>query len=116
MTPADVIRSVVAEYNTYTPDEIAHKLAAEGMMWCDRNPRVDRSTNCPMHHLFITRLQAAGVEPDPRDITVYGSSAWVSWRLGRGVSAIIDYGPISPITEFIRAFDRYDYDHLESGP
>ncbi len=114
MTPAAVIRGVVDEYNTYTPDEIADKLVAEGMLWCDRNPQANRATNCPMHHLFMARLEDSGFAPErPGDVTVGAITVWVDSNLE---TSEINYGPGSPITDFIDAFDKDEYDHLESGP
>lgn len=110
MTPADVIRSVVAEYNTYTPDEIADKLAAEGMLWCGPV----RSLNCPMHHLFEARMEAAGAEPWPIRVR----TNWVTVGDSTQNKAVFynSVGGESSINKFIRAYDRGEYDHLETGP
>ena len=119
MTPADVIRSVVNEYNGYTADEIADKLAAEGMLWCgsDLNPRIPRSESCPMHHLFMARLQAAGHDPPPELVGV--GSSMLSVVVADGEREFISNGRHlydSPIADFIGAYDRGDYNQLEQQP
>ena len=114
MTPADVIRGVVAEYNTYTPDEIAAKLSAEGMLWCS-GPYHNRAWSCPMHHLFMARLGAAGVRLDPGNIEVSGLVTEI-WAGHDNPIPAIRYGDDSSIEAFIAAYDQDEYEHLESGP
>ncbi len=50
-----IIRDALDELGQYQPDEIAQRLAAEGMLWC----RELRKTSCPVHRYLVARLRDA---------------------------------------------------------
>ncbi len=113
-----VIREALTDLAHLTPDQIAAKLWAEGMLWC--NPR-RRTTSCPIHHWLETRLAAHGLEVLRLTVApTYVMGAGVSLTRRPGIvhqnffHRIADHPPT--VQAFIQWYDRGHYKHHETPP
>ncbi len=102
-----VVRDALNDLALLTPDEIAHKLAVEGMLWCD--PR-HRASSCPIHHYLTARLRAHGLEGIALSVSPDAVMAIV-----RGRNKPIMQPLPKPVSNFVYKFDFGDYEHLEGG-
>ncbi len=100
-----VIREALDDLAHLTPDQIAEKLSAAGMLWCDPGRR---STSCPIHHWIIASLKAHGYDRFDYYAAV-GTEAVHNLRTTQGKR--IPHP--EPVAEFIYRYDEGRYKHLE---
>ncbi len=105
-----IIREALADLAQYDPDEIAEKLRAEGMLWCDPE---HRATSCPIHHWLEARLIAyrlgwfaANMIVVPTYVSLPAPAPAPMYQTTVGNSPSVQ--------RFIEQYDRGDYRHLEA--
>ncbi len=103
-----IIRDALADLTHLTPDEIAEKIAADGMLWCDpwRRPMA-----CPIHHYLEARLVAHGLGGIGMSVGTGEAVAIIPTPDGQR-GRIVQPFPQS-VSQFIHRYDRGDFKHLE---
>ncbi len=103
---AAIIREALNELAEYGPNQIAEKIAAAGMLWCETS---HLAIACPIHHWLQARLEAHGLE----DVSMYVGPDDVV--IPDGLNSHVMPLP-EPVATFLFRFDRSDYRDMETRP
>ncbi len=103
------VRETLDDLAQYEPDQIAAKLKRAGMLWCGS----PRDSACPVHHYLEARLRKAGLLEYVVGLFVYSSVVAVAAPTSDGRMGRREIRTPASVWDFIRRYDRDDYQQLE---